>query len=217
MSPSKDPPRNIYIIGAQSTGKTTLAEALSASLSTSASTPPTIIREIARSIILEKGYNRAEMTTSPDRALQLQQDILEAQYRAERAVDANLSSSGYICDRSGLDPIVYARLYVSENAADEMFASVAWRELEMKMRCGVVILCEAGGSWLVDDGLRLMPEGLEDWLRVDGMFRMLLGDRRIAYTVVPKEVGCVGERVGLVMDAVQQCGKVTDGVGLPGF
>lgn len=203
--------RNVFIIGAQCTGKTTLVNELEQSFAASdlataqaPSRSPVIIREVARTILREKNFSRQDITLSKARALQLQQHILDAQVDAERT--ASLTGSWYVCDRSGLDPIVYARTFVGQKAADEILESEQWKQLEQRMQTGVVILCEAGCCWLIDDGTRLMPSGLEDWMRMDATFRELLQMKGISYTVVPKELTSLEERVQLVKAAIEARG-----------
>ncbi|KAF1828998.1 hypothetical protein BDW02DRAFT_574390 [Decorospora gaudefroyi] len=128
----------------------------------------------------------------------MQHCILEAQLQAERAATADPATTWYISDRSGLDPIVYAQLYVGEEAAGGMLASAAWKELEERMKAGIVFLCEAGVEWLVDDGTRLIPLDEADWMRVDVAFRRLLEAQGIEYTVIAKTVEDLQERVELV-------------------
>ncbi|KAF2653642.1 hypothetical protein K491DRAFT_602415 [Lophiostoma macrostomum CBS 122681] len=208
--------RNIYIIGAQCTGKTTLINALEASFTENRSrlprgvavkgldgVAPIIIREVARTVLQDKGFHRDDITSSPIRALQLQEHILEAQLRAETASDNQAIPSRYFCDRSGLDPIIYARVFVGEDAAEKMLASPAWAELERRMKAGIVILCEAGCKWLVDDGTRLIPTGDEDWMKIDRAFRELLHTRGIVYTVISRDVVDMAERVKLVKSAME--------------
>jgi nicotinamide riboside kinase len=201
--------KSIYIIGAQSTGKTTLVNALAKAFqeqlqATGANKQtPTVIKEVARTIVQrETQFSREEVAATPERALKLQHRILAAQYDAEIAIyHANTPVSTlewYISDLSGLDPIVYARCLVGKEAAADMLATAAWQELESRMKAGLVILCEAGGHWLEDDGLRLMPEDLYEWLRVDASFRDVLEARCIEYYVMSKEMLHIEERVGLV-------------------
>lgn len=200
--------RCLYIIGAQCTGKTTLVNALEDEFYRNESAwsrgdiaKPLIIREVARTVLREKQFSRHDITTSPSRALQLQKHILEAQFHAEEATIALESpSKWHISDRSGLDPIVYAQLFVGDGAADEMLALETWKELERRMKAGVVILCEAGCDWLADDGTRLMPDGMEQWMRIDSAFRKLLAMRGIDYTVVPKEMTSLKERLEFVQE-----------------
>ncbi|KAF2109359.1 AAA domain-containing protein [Lophiotrema nucula] len=211
MAITTGPRRTAYIIGAQCTGKTTLVNALETSNHTSntsgtgADQQLVFVREVARSVLKEKGFSRDEIVTSPIRSLELQKYILEAQFKAERAVSNRLPTSWCICDRSGLDPIVYAQLFVGREAADEMIASIAWKELENRMKEGIVFVCEAGCSWLVDDGTRLMPEDMEGWMQIDGAFRELLEARAIPYTIISRDLDALEDRVKLVQDAIAAC------------
>jgi nicotinamide riboside kinase len=198
--------RNIYVVGAQCRGKTTLVNALEDHFKSNevkrTLQQPTIIREVARTVLKEKGFTRDDLATSPIRALQLQQHILDAQLHAEGAKNKTASSNWYICDRSGLDPNVYAQLFAGRSAAEDMLESEAWQALERRMKNGIVMLCEAGCTWLIDDGIRLMPDGLDDWMRVDS-FRELLDARGIAYTIIWKDVISLPERLKMVQDAIE--------------
>jgi nicotinamide riboside kinase len=194
----------LYIIGAQSTGKTTLVNALEEHFDLCRSpqearpSQPLIIREVARTVLKEKGFNREDITTSPTRALQLQKHILDAQHNAECEINVSSTPKWYICDRSGLDPIVYTKYFVGQEASAEMLASRSWIELESRMKAGIVILCEAGCHWLKDDGIRLMPNHADEWTRIDDTFRSLLEEREIQYYVLPKDLADLGERVDFV-------------------
>ena len=200
--------KNIYIIGAQSTGKTTLVNALEHAF-TQTDGPfaaenqgekPKVIREVARNVLKTFNFTRDDITTSPTRALQLQKHILKAQFEAEKEA-AQPPNPWYIADRSGIDPIVYASMFVGEVAAQEMLASDEWCKLEECMKRGIVFLCEAGTRWLLDDGIRLMPENEEKWMEVDQTFRRLLEAREIDYQVVSNQVSDINERVKAVIEA----------------
>ena len=103
-------PKDIYIVGAQCTGKTTLITALSnhiTSPSVSSTIPaPLIVTEVARTVLRKHKFTASDITSSPDKSLLFQRLILEAQYAAEKAAE---TSPWFISDRSGFDPIVYAR------------------------------------------------------------------------------------------------------------
>lgn len=191
-------PKNIFVIGAQCTGKTTLVDALERHFAQvqAKAHQPTIVREVARTVLQKHNFTRDDIISSPERALQLQQRILEAQFEAETT-----ASNWYICDRSAIDPIVYAFLYASEPSATELFKSSMWGLLERNMKEGLVVVCETGCSWLVDDGTRLMPKDAEDWDRVDAMFRELLEARSIDYLVLPRSVQDLSERVDIILAA----------------
>jgi hypothetical protein len=65
---------------------------------------------------------------------------------------------------------------VEERAAEELLASTMWGELERRMKTGIVMLCEAGCCWLVNDGIRLMPIDVEGWMIIDTAFRIRTKD-----------------------------------------
>lgn len=204
--------KNIYIIGPQSTGKTTLVNALEEAFasgnglpSSSNRTRPAIIREVARTVLKTYNFTRDDITNSPTRALRLQELILKAQLKAEEtALNGSPSKAWFISDRSGLDPIVYAKLFVGEDAAQQMVSSDAWKALAERMKNGLVILCEAGCTWLVDDGTRLMPKDIEDWLRVNSAFHEVLETLAIDNLLMPKSVLDLQQRVQIVLDAVHK-------------
>lgn len=106
-------PVRIFICGAHSTGKTTLALALAEQ------TGFHLISEVARNVIQERGLKREEFDpkTSPDTFRKLQEWIVEAQAEVESYND-ELGHS-YICDRA-LDPVVYASVYMSKQQADRL-------------------------------------------------------------------------------------------------
>lgn len=191
------PPKNIFIVGAQCTGKTTLLKALKEYYK-DLDTQPGIISEVARTVMKQLDMDRNDIEFSPERSLMLQKSIMQAQYKAETELSKD-STGWYISDRSGIDPIVYARMFVGEEAARDLLDLTIWTTLEQNMKAGVVFICEAGASWLFDDGTRLMPKDEEDWNRSDQEFRRLLNARHIDYTVVPRHVVDIADRVGLVV------------------
>jgi uridine kinase len=105
-------PKNIYIIGAQCTGKTTLVKELQAyfaqSVNCHAYSSPSIITEVARKVLKEYEFNRNDITNSVERCFALQEHILQAQYEAELSMSQEQPNKWYISDRSGVDPVAYA-------------------------------------------------------------------------------------------------------------
>ena len=188
-------PRSIFIIGAQCTGKTTLVNALRRHFAETSAQPPAIISKVARTVLKQLDITRDDIVNSAERCLMLQKAILLAQFEAER----RLADGGqwYMSDRSALDPVVYAKLFVSETAARALVSLPQWTALEQNMKRGLVFLCESGCNWLVDDGTRLMPKDDDDWARVDAAFRALLEEREIAYVLVQKDLA-VAVRVALI-------------------
>ena len=209
--------RNIYVIGAQGTGKTTLVNALANHFKQKKDRvwqgemleEPRIIKEVARNVLQKHGFTASDITTSKERALQLQELILQAQFEAEQATEG----SWFISDRSGLDPVVYAKVYVGESAASEMLGSATWRSL--RLRDGLVIVCEAGSDWLWDDGVRLMPTDTEEWMALHKTFCALLRDLGIDFEIVSRKTS-VAERVQSVSRWWRErvkCGQAEEGHG----
>lgn len=194
-------PRDIYIVGAQSTGKTTLVKALENYFKGANGyriDRPKIITEVARTVLQQHNFTANDIKSSPARALALQQLILQAQLSAERAVSEQ--GEWFVSDRSGVDPIVYARKYVSKDAEGDLIKSTEWLELWGRMRKSVVIVCEAGADWLADDGVRLMPESREDWVGFHELFCSCLKDCGLNYEVLPCDVTSLHERVAFVLE-----------------
>jgi predicted ATPase len=191
--------RNIYIVGAQNTGKTTLVNALEAAFAKNTSeTQPQIIKEVARNVLIKYNFTAQDIKTSPSRALQLQELILKAQFDAEQEV---LERGGwFISDRSAVDPIVYARKYVSEEASLQLRQSTEWLLLKERMKNSLVVVCQAGADWLLDDGVRLMPENQEAWVQFDRLFYSCLDEWELGYDLVPCTLTDIGKRVEFVLE-----------------
>jgi nicotinamide riboside kinase len=199
-------PRDVYIVGAQCTGKTTLVKALQDHFNDGDHSyerdghrisRPKIIAETARIVLQENNFTADDIKSSPTRALALQQLILQAQLSAERAM---LTGEWFVSDRSGVDPIVYARRYGNKDAESALIKSPEWLELRERMRKSVVIVCEAGAEWLTDDGVRLMPESREDWIGFHQLFCSCLDDLGLNYEVLPCNVTSLHERVTFVLE-----------------
>ena len=193
-------PKNIYIVGAQCTGKTTLIAALSAhftnsSAATTTVPAPQILTEVARTVLRQHDFTANDITSSPSKAILMQRLILEAQYTAEKAA----GTRWFISDRSGFDPIVYTKRYVGEEGARDLLRTNIWGELKERMGQSLVVVCEAGADWLMDDGVRLMPEDKEDWVAFHELFCSSLNDAGLEYIVLPYKVKDLDERVHFVL------------------
>ncbi|EGR51983.1 uncharacterized protein TRIREDRAFT_2343 [Trichoderma reesei QM6a] len=188
---------NIYIIGAQCTGKTSLVNALEVSFAkVFETTPPTIVREVARSVLKTHGFTASDITSDPARCLQLQSLILEAQRNSER--EALAKNPWIISDRSGLDPIVYASRHIGDEAVKLLTSSDHWQELRERMSLSLVFVCETVEAWLVSDGVRLMPKDVEDWIAYDTEFCRMLEAEGIEYQMMPRSVETLEDRVAFV-------------------
>ncbi|KAJ2987431.1 hypothetical protein NUW58_g4510 [Xylaria curta] len=191
---------NIYIIGSQCTGKTTLCNAVSEYLNQHPATlegPPGAIKEVARTILKNHGFTRGDIRSSQDRTLELQRLIIEGQFEAEKT--ELQTHSWFISDRSGFDPIIYARKYVSKEAADGLVASPKWREMRDRMAKSLIIVC-VGEDWLRDDGVRLMPLDKTEWRQLHAEFCSALAGFGLEYHILPSSVGDRDERVQFVLE-----------------
>ena len=211
-------PRNVYIIGAQCTGKTTLVTALTehftslanqqasteAATSSSEINPPAgqpyIIREVARSVLKEYAFTAAEIRDSPSRALELQQLILRAQVEAE--TKALNTASWFISDRSGLDPMIYAEMYVGREATEQMLAGEDWKACQQSLSKALIVVCEPGAPWLYDDGTRLMPLDETEWTTTHETFCRFLDKLELSYLVARKELMNMRDRVQLILSNI---------------
>src|SRR5688500_8245530 len=87
-----DHPPNIYIVGPQCTGKTTIVNELRGRMVADnllSSKEPRIISEVARSILRQNHDMAKDIRSSPDRSLDLQKLIIDGQAEEEnRALQA---------------------------------------------------------------------------------------------------------------------------------
>ncbi|KAF4502471.1 P-loop containing nucleoside triphosphate hydrolase [Fusarium agapanthi] len=191
---------NIYIIGPQSTGKTTLVNKLQAelehSLADSSIDKPQIVSEVARTVLAKHKYSARDIQTSTIRCFELQQLILEAQASSEK--EALETSSWFISDRSGFDPLVYAKRYAAPGAVQTLQQLPAWKDVKTRMERSLIVVCEAGTPWLMDDGVRLMPGSDNEWMQIFHDFCEILNGVDLEYFVVPRTVLDISERAGFV-------------------
>lgn len=202
-------PPNIYLVGAQCTGKTTLLEALRTHFADVKNhdfhdqhvEPPAIIEEVVRKVMRSKGFNVNDIK-QPDKGLELQRCNLQAQFNAEEAH----TDRWFISDRSGLDAIVYAQVYLGAAAAAELTDSNEWNILRRKMKGAVVIVCEAGNAeWLSGDDVRITYENTEKWEDLNREFYGALRQHAIEYIVLLREMRDLQQRVMFVEKALRSC------------
>ncbi|KAG5983616.1 hypothetical protein E4U55_007716 [Claviceps digitariae] len=192
-------PPNIYIIGAQCTGKTTLVNALVASLDDSLPcVRPAIIGEVARTVLSTHDFTAHDITTSIQRCSKLQMLILKAQHAQEQ--QALNTSTWFISDRSGLDPLVYAERHVGPALVRKMMATPEWHQLRTSLARSLVFVCEPTEEWLVDDGVRLMPTDREDWMDYHRRFCSVLEALGLDYKLVPSTMPQLELRVQYVWE-----------------
>jgi predicted ATPase len=196
---------SVYITGAQCTGKSTLVRELKVAFHGISQQleidEPALISEVARTVLAEHPIATEDIRASPSRSLELQTLILDAQVAVER--NALCQSSWFISDRSGIDPIVYARRYTGQESSAMMMESAAWLESRSRMEQSLIVVCEAGVDWLEDDGVRLMPQSLDDWMEFHHLFCSILNEAGLYFFVIPRGMKSITERVQLVLSKWQ--------------
>ncbi|KAK3615705.1 hypothetical protein LTR56_026424 [Elasticomyces elasticus] len=204
-------PANIFIVGPQCTGKTTLVLALENHLTSSGVTdePLAVIHEIVRDVMSSSGLSAHNFGSCEWHRLQWL--TLQAQCFAEKELDGRW----FVSDRSGIDPVVYAQLN-GHNDGDLRDTS-HWKACRQRMQDGLVILCEAGNmAWLSSDAVRLRYNDSADWEALNGHFSTLLEEEDIRFNVLRKSVVCMKERLDFVVAKLILNGKsklsVTKGV-----
>ncbi|KAL4885686.1 AAA domain-containing protein [Aspergillus karnatakaensis] len=187
---------SLYIVGAQCTGKTTLIQALQRAFFLKyPSLHMRVITEVARNVLQDYQFSRDDLTDNPERALELQQLILVAQYKEE----SKSSTDSLLCDRSGVDPIVYAIKYGPPQARQLLESASHWHYLRDRMRTSLVILCQPHQEWLADDGTRLMAKSWEEWESVHHIFVQVLETSGIGFWIIPEELLDLEARVDFVL------------------
>lgn len=198
-------PLNIYVVGSQCTGKTTLVNKLREYFAANPEAhagkpPPVVITEVARSVLKEHSFTAADVV-QPARSLELQRLILNAQAAAEREV-SDRENGWFISDRSGADPIAYALRYVGPGVQETLVRSAEWNELKERMKKSLVVVCKADSQaerWLYDDGVRLMPKDVGDWVAFHDLFCAFLREQGIHYYELSAGTAGHQERVEWVL------------------
>ncbi|KAG6905764.1 hypothetical protein DXG01_000850 [Tephrocybe rancida] len=185
--------KRLYIVGPSSTGKTTLVNALAQKLDLQA---PAVVKEVARDVMATQGFSRHDVGS-----LKMQQAILVAHLKQE--------SSGQeypiqICDRSAVDPIVYAVLTSSTtqeaNRRREILVNLPeFRPALEIYRRSLFLLLTPIPDWLVDDGVR----SLEHQNECFEAFITELQKLGIEFRVIGPEMRSREERITRVLGWLQ--------------
>ncbi|KAF8597549.1 hypothetical protein BDV93DRAFT_479290 [Ceratobasidium sp. AG-I] len=152
----------VYIVGPSSSGKTTLCKALAARIHLS---PSRHISEVARSVMKSTSYTRDHVEK-----LDMQRAILRAQSAAEKNARSRYTTNGktttqssvspfLLCDRSAIDPLVYASLSATDFTGAEILAeSPELQELLPIYQQALFVLLHPVDEWIEDDGVRSLAD-----------------------------------------------------------
>ena len=142
--------------------------------------------------MMEKGYSRDTLSS-----LQMQEDIMEAHFLFEQE---SMKHAVRVCDRTAIDPIVYAILTSrdeeeSRSKENHLTRSANFQKALQQYRKSIVILLKPVAEWMVDDGIR-STENQDECLQI---YRRLLAEMDVPYYEFGREIMFLPERVGFVM------------------
>jgi nicotinamide riboside kinase len=200
MSYKDTPPREqqlpccLYIIGPQSTGKTTLVNALARAFVDNVP----VIREVARKVMAEKGYSKVDVdSTDPERRFKMQRDIFTAQVETENSL-LNSKDLSFLSDRSAIDPLIYLLRYSGTTHLTRLTSTDLWNDVRDRYRDvskSLILLLLPVEKFLDDDDIRYVPKSLEDWYALADDFRAFMVEEKIPFLETGDECLEVEERV----------------------
>ncbi|KAM6492759.1 AAA domain containing protein [Amanita muscaria] len=184
-------PKAIYVVGPSSTGKSTLCTALAKKLNLRETA---YVTEVARAVLREKGYPRKDV-----HRLQIQQEIMLAHLQKEQQA-RNETQDIILCDRSAVDPIVYAILTSKDEQdgierRDKFIQLDEFQNILPLYQQSLFILLESVEEWLVDDGVR----SIENQKECFEVFQIILQHLGIKYRVMGSNLKPLEERVETMM------------------
>jgi GTPase SAR1 family protein len=213
----------ILIVGASSTGKTTLCRALERVL-VQRGFPVFHIAEVARTVMKIHGFTRDDVGTLAMQKTIMREQILEENRRLfiiesskTRPKHEPVLPSVLLCDRTAIDPVVYATMKLEPDSVQEMTQDPLFREALSRYRTKVdeptertgkkaslpqpslrstIILTDGVKEWIEDDGIR----SLYDPFEVTGHFRQLLRGLGVEWHEIGENIKDIQKRVDWILN-----------------
>ncbi|RDB18597.1 hypothetical protein Hypma_014703 [Hypsizygus marmoreus] len=181
--------KSLYVVGPSSTGKTTLCNAVAKKLHLNENA---VVGEVARHVMATQGYTRKDVGS-----LEMQQAIMDAHLQRE---NEGRMGAVRLCDRSAIDPIVYAVLTApnaeeAKRRQDILVHSPLFQLALQGYRDSIFLLLAPVPEWVVDDGVRL----IESQARCHDIFKTVLRELDIAFRELGPEMRFLEERIMAVM------------------
>ncbi|KAF8067484.1 AAA domain-containing protein [Lyophyllum atratum] len=181
--------KRIHLVGPSSTGKTTLINILAKKLSLEG---PAVVREVARDVMATQGYSRRDVGS-----LEMQQAIMVAHLKKE--AEGRLCPI-QICDRSAVDPIVYAVLTSNGDEEARRRRDILVNSLDFQLalqnyRNETFLLLAPVTEWQEDDGVRL----IEQQSQCFEAFQVILGELGIHFREIGPDMRFLEERLITVL------------------
>ncbi len=186
--PMHSPPR-IYLVGAHSTGKTTLARWVRDRYAIP------MIAEVARGVLAEMEARLDSLRTDLELVNHYQAQVYERQIAAESAHEGAFVSDRAFCN------LAYAAHHGTIMA--EVFRDPRLERYMASVRRGLVFFLRPHRELLAEDGVRAGVEW-EEVVRIDGMVKVLLEMFDVPY--IPVESLSMQERTRLLERVIELAG-----------
>ncbi|KAJ7166538.1 AAA domain-containing protein [Mycena crocata] len=179
----------IYVVGPSSTGKTTLCNALAKRLGLDGKH---FVTEVTRQVIRRLGLSRENIGL-----LDMQKAIMSAHLEREQQ---NQDADTQLCDRSAIDPIVYA-VFTATSPSDAQTRKEALIQMPEFQRIlpqyqdSLFVLLKPVKAWMVDDGFRHVGDETE----ILALFREILSELGIRYREIGPDMWFLPERTSYVL------------------
>lgn len=161
----------IYLVGAQSTGKTTVLNYITDRYNINK------ITEVAREVLAKYGNDLKKIRSDIDLCKSFQMDIIEEQIQKEK-----MTEEPYICDR-GIDILAYFAMHTKStlNVLEKDYVKDYIQSYTDKD--SLVIFVRPQKEIITDDGIR-GDLSLENIYQIDGMIKYILESNDINYLVM---------------------------------
>ncbi len=183
------PPFRIYLVGAHSTGKTTLARWIRDAYGVP------MISEVARGVLAEMEAQLGSLRSDVALVNRYQTAVFERQIAAEQAQAGSFVSDRAFCN------LAYAAQHAT--ILPGVFADDRLRDYMESVRGGVVFFLRPHKILLSTDGVREEPDW-EEVLRIDGMVKLMLEMFDVPY--LPVASVSMQERIRLVSQVLRLAG-----------
>lgn len=183
---------SVYLIGPESTGKTTLFRALVTRLALPAQRT---VPEVARALMQTQGWTGHD-TGVLSRQMAIATATLEAEERAAT------SNKGVVADRNALCCCVYLKRLstLGDNTWHEIARELDVRGALSRYRKGLVVLFEPVEGWWTSDGLRRENVDTEELWQIFEDYREVLRYVQVDFVRLSGQIRSTEERLGKVLE-----------------
>ena len=194
-----------FLCGAHSVGKTTLLQELQRSITCKDFSSTRFESEVARTVIadMKLELKNRDPSTHPDKFEDLQNEILLKQSAIEKRNDSlAFERCFYFMDRAAIDPLVYARVYLGDDAYESLVSRPHAQECINRYRndSSLVFVVKPQPECIEYDGTRLPPK-LEDLKHFTDVMIQTLKELRISFVSI--DVLDLDKRVEIVKETLQ--------------